>query len=152
MTTNLTMSMPYDSPSRRSNRISGQNPIEDIDVKDASPSKELRSLLCSGGSGGKMKSRDDNWTFFSTGQSDTASGPPLDVHDNLTLPSFTIHDGSEKTNNDVNVDQEDNCYQLINPVRLQELLNDNCVCRCQLNREIDRFIRHCATLDNQMTQ
>ena len=84
------MSNVYDSPSRRSNRISGLKAMDDIDAKDVSTSRELRSLYCSGGSGGKMNIRDDNWTFFSLGQSNTTSGPPLDLDDNSTFPINTI--------------------------------------------------------------
>ena len=60
------MSDVYDSPTRRSNRISGRNPIDDIDLDKVSTSKELKSLLSSGGSGGKLTSTDDSWTFFSS--------------------------------------------------------------------------------------
>ena len=146
------MSDINDSPSRRSNRISGRNPINDIDPNNASTSKELKSLLSSGGAGGKFTNSEDSWTFFSPDNISTTAHTGQDYDPFSILPTCsTDFEETEHTVHNEKGINRDNCYQLVNLPRLEQWLNENCVCRCHLYREIDRFTRHCTTYGNQMT-
>ena len=140
-----------ESPTRRSNRIKGQEPNADHITSSPNTIRELKSLQCSGGSGGRMTLSDNNWSFDSKHDRTISPAEHHNNHDNSLIPMDMDCEQTPITEESTNNNKYDNTYQMINVPRLEDWVNNNCVCRCQLRHEIRRFTRHCATFDNQIT-
>ena len=42
-------------------------------------------------------------------------------------------------------------YQMMNIDALEKVMNEVCVCKCVVDRDLDNFLTYCSTVDNQMT-
>ena len=139
------------SPTRKSRRLIGEEPSEAIDITDVKLCREIKSLAQGGGSGGQYTDVDNDWSFQNKFITSTSTQEDLDIHNDSIFTN--LKDVVDTTYNlDKDTKKSANCaYQMVNMELLQQWVNENCVCRRHVQRDLDDFLQYCSSINNQMT-
>ena len=138
----------------RGSRISSR--LRGVDVKIGSSddlgvgklSREMKSLLTKGGTGGQMRGEANfDWDFFPK-KGKYLSKETRSIHNKNVFTSLQdVLDNTHDFENETR--QEENCnYQIVNVSSMEDMINKFCSCRHCKENEIDDFIHFC-TNDNR---
>ena len=105
-------------------------------------------LSRTGGRRGKLYNDTTEWDYFPEDCLEASSDKEFESYDDIPFMSIKdlinlAHDYA----NDENKLQDNCAYELVNIRALEASINKRFVCRCTMDKEVEKFVRYCATLE-----